>query len=54
MHYWVQARKQERPIPDVKAHFLIRNVQKRQYLSSLRDIKDVTTNLRNFDIVKGK
>lgn len=54
MHYWTQARKSERPMPDLKAHSLVRNLQKKQFLSSLKDIRQVTCKLKAYDIEKGK
>ena len=50
MHYWVAARKTERPIPDLKSHSLIRNFQKKQYLSSLKDLKQIKCKLVHYDI----
>ena len=54
MHYWVPARKAERCIPDINAHFLIKNVQKKLYKVSLRDLKDVRSKLKRYDIEKGR
>ena len=53
MHYWVSARKSERSMPDIKAHSLVRNLQKKQFLSSLQDIRQVKCKLREYDIEKG-
>jgi len=50
MHYWVSPRKTERPIPDLKVHSLIRAIQKKQYLSSLKDLKQVKCKLVYYDI----
>jgi hypothetical protein len=54
MHYWTFARKEDRPIPDINSHVLVRNLQKRQFLNSLKDIKQVRCQLKAFDINKGK
>jgi hypothetical protein len=53
MHYWVPAKKSERIIPDLKAHSIVRSLQKKQYLSSLKDIRQVKSKLRIYDIEKG-
>jgi hypothetical protein len=53
MHFWVPARKSERPMPDIKAHSLVRNLQKKQFLSSLQDIRQVRCKLKDYDIEKG-
>ena len=54
MHYWILARQSERPIPDVNAHFLIKNVQKKQYLNSLKDLRSVVNKLKIYDINVGR
>lgn len=54
MHFWVPAKKSERPIPDIKAHSLIRGLQKKQFLCSLKDIRQVRCKLREYDIEKGQ
>jgi len=54
MHYWMAARKADRPIPDINSHSLVRNLQKKQFLNSLKDIKQVRCKLKAFDIKLGK
>jgi hypothetical protein len=53
MHYWVPAKKTERPIPDIKSHSLVFSLRKKQFLSSLKDIRQVKCKLRVYDIEKG-
>lgn len=54
MHYWVSAKPAERPIPDLKTHSLVRILHKRQYLNSLRDIREVSCQLKRYDINRDK
>ena len=54
MHFWVEARLEQRPVPSVNSHFLIRNLQKAQFANSLTALKIITTQLRRFDIKHDK
>ena len=37
-------------MPDLKAHSLVRNLQKKQFLNSLKDIRQVICKLKSYDI----
>ena len=50
MHFWVEAKKDHRPIPDMNAHFLVKNPQKKQFKNSLAAIRAISINLRHYDI----
>lgn len=52
MHFWVEARKEHRPIPDMNAHFLVKNPQKKQFKNSLAAIRAISINLKHYDIEK--
>lgn len=54
MHYWVPARASERPIPDLKTHSLVRILHKKQFLNSLKDLREVVCQLKKYDINQGK
>lgn len=54
MHFWVSARPTQRPIPDLKTHSLVRILHKKQFLNSLKDIREVACQLKKYDINQGR